>query len=179
MLIAIPIALAAAAAGLLGYASTRPGTMRVQRSTSIGSGPDAILPLISNFHRWADWSPYEKLDPAMTRAYAGAPSGPGAVYTWKGNGKAGAGRMEITDVSPSAVTIQLDFEKPFRASNVTQFIVQPQGSGTRVTWSMEGPSAFVTRLMGIFMDLDGMIGRDFETGLANLKTLAEGQAAAR
>lgn len=179
MLIAIPIALAAAAAGLLGYASTRPGTMRVQRSTRIAAGPDAILPLISDFHRWADWSPYEKLDPAMTRAYTGAPSGPGAVYTWKGNGKAGAGRMEITDVSLSAVTIQLDFEKPFRASNVTQFIVQPQGGGTSVTWSMEGPSAFVTRLAGIFVNLDRMIGRDFETGLANLKALVEGQAAAR
>lgn len=178
MLIAIPIALAAAAAGLLGYAHTRPGTMRVQRSTRVGARPDAILPLISDFHRWADWSPYEKLDPTMTRAYAGAPSGPGAVYTWKGNGKAGAGRMEITDVAPSGVTIQLDFEKPFRASNVTRFILQPQADGTAVTWSMEGPSAFVTKLTGIFVDLDRMIGRDFETGLANLKALAE-QTSAR
>ncbi|MDB4951519.1 MAG: polyketide cyclase [Gemmatimonadetes bacterium] len=161
-------------AALLGYAATRPGTFHVQRTAIIQAPPEKIYPLIEDFHRWTEWSPYEKLDPAMKRTYTGAASGKGAVYTWDGNGKAGAGQMEITEaVPPSLVRIALDFTRPFRANNVTRFTLSPRDGGTEVVWAMDGTNAFITRVMGIFVNMDDLIGKDFVVGLANLKAVAE------
>lgn len=174
----IPIAAGAAAllGGLLTYAGTRPGTFRVQRSVLIQAPPEAILPHITDFRRWSAWSPYEKLDPQMKKTYGGAASGPGAVYTWEGR-KAGAGRMEMRGVSPRQVTLQLDFTRPFKAHNTAEFTLQPEGAATRVTWATYGPSPFMSKLAGVFLDLDELIGKDFVAGLASLKTLAEAPAA--
>ena len=159
---------------LIAYAATRPGTMHVERSASIKALPQKIFPLLNDFHRWGAWSPYEKLDPAMTRTYGGADSGKGAIYEWKGNNKAGEGRMEITDaLPPSRVTIKLDFLRPFEGHNVTRFTLAPQGDSTLVTWAMDGPSPFMAKLMGIFINMDTMLGKDFEAGLANLKAIVE------
>lgn len=156
------------------YAWTQPNDFRVQRSASITAPPEKILPHIADFRAWPAWSPYEKLDPAMTRSVSGAPSGKGAIYTWKGNSKAGAGRMEIIDViAPSKVTIKLDFQKPFEAHNTAEFTLVPRGETTDVVWAMFGPRPFIAKLMGIVFSMDAMIGKDFETGLANLKALAE------
>lgn len=161
-------------AALFGFAATRPGTFRVERRTSIEAPPEKIFPLINDFRSWTAWSPYEKLDPAMTRTYSGAESGTGAVYEWAGNSKAGAGRMEITDTAPPArITIKLDFYKPFKAHNISEFSLEPRGDSTEVTWSTHGPNLFVSKVMGIFVDMDNLIGRDFESGLANLKAVAE------
>ncbi|NUO75032.1 MAG: SRPBCC family protein [Lysobacter sp.] len=173
MLVLILSLLAAAVVALLIYAATRPNTLRIQRSLLIQAAPEAILAQVNDFHRWRDWSPYEKLDPAMRREIGGAASGRGATYAWEGNGKAGAGRMEITDVRPDRTTIQLDFSKPFVSRNVAEFAAVAEPAGTRVTWTMQGPAAYMTKLMGVFMDMDRMIGRDFETGLAALKTVSE------
>jgi uncharacterized protein YndB with AHSA1/START domain len=173
--LAIPVLLIA---GLLGYAARRPGAFRFERSTTVAAPPEAIHPLITDFRRWAQWSPYEKLDPGMTKTYEGAASGRGAVYTWEGK-KAGAGRMEITDAAPTRIAIQLDFTRPFKANNVAEFTLQPRGAGTEVTWAMHGSSPFISRLMGIFIDLDRMIGKDFEAGLAEIKRIAETPSAAR
>ncbi|HYW11938.1 MAG TPA: SRPBCC family protein [Longimicrobium sp.] len=174
----IPIAAGAAAllGGLFTYAGTRPGTFRVQRSTLIQAPPEAIAPHITDFRRWAAWSPYEKLDPAMKRTFAGAERGVGAVYTWEGR-KAGAGRMEIREASPRRVAIQLYFSRPFTAHNTAEFTLEPEGAATRVTWAMYGAAPFAMKLMGIFLDVDDLSGKDFVTGLANLKTLAEAPAA--
>jgi hypothetical protein len=109
----------------------------------------------------------------MKRTYAGAGAGKGAVYEWEGNGKAGQGRMEIIDAAPTKTAIQLDFIKPFRAHNIAAFTARQQGDATRVTWSMEGPAPFMHKLVGLFLNMDKMIGADFETGLGNLKALAE------
>ena len=167
------IALAAAPiAGVLGYAATRPNSFRIERSATIAAPPERILPLIEDFHRWEGWSPFEKLDPEMKKSFAGAASGRGAVYSWEGK-KAGIGRMEITDISPQRVTIKLDFEKPFKASNTAEFILQPAGAGTNVTWAMHGSQPFINKLMGVFINLDKLVGKDFDTGLAGLKALAE------
>ena len=161
---------------LLAYAATRPDTLHVQRAASVQAPPEEIFPLISDFHRWASWSPYEKRDPAMKRAYSGAAHGKGAVYEWEGNSDVGQGRMEITDSSdPSRVTIKLDFIKPIEGHNVAEFALVPQGGTTNVTWSMDGPSPYIGKLIGVFVNMDTMIGTDFETGLANLKAIAEKQ----
>ena len=171
----IVLAVAAlAVAGVLVAASMRPDTFHVERSTTINATPDALYPLVTNFHRWSDWSPYEQLDPTMKRTFSGAASGVGAVYAWSGNGKAGEGRMEVTEAVPSSlVRIKLDFTKPFAFHNIGSFSFVPAGESTKVTWAMDGPSPFVSKVMGVFMSMDRLIGGDFATGLANMKTIGE------
>jgi uncharacterized protein YndB with AHSA1/START domain len=155
-------------------AATKPDTIQVQRTTSIQAPPEKIFAHLDDFHRWSAWSPYEQLDPTMKKTYSGPANGNGAVYEWDGNDKVGAGRMEITDSSPSSkVVIKLDFIKPFEGHNVAEFTLVPQGDGTTVTWAMHGPSPYLMKLMCIFINVDEMIGKDFETGLSNLKALAE------
>jgi hypothetical protein len=156
------------------FVATRPGTFHVDRSTTINAPPDKIFPLINDFHRWAAWSPFEKLDPDMRKTFGGSEQGAGAMYEWEGNNKAGKGRMQIIgSTPPSNVKIQLNFEKPFPSSNLTDFILEPSGDQTKVTWAMTGPSSFMIKAMGIFMSMDKVIGKDFEEGLANLKREAE------
>ena len=170
----IAILLAAAIAVVLILASRKPDTLRVQRAAAIHAPPEKIFPLINDFHRWASWSPYEVKDPDMQRTFSGANSGKGAVYAWNGNRQVGSGRMEILDApAPSKVVIQLDFLKPFEAHNTAEFTFVPQGDTTNVTWLMHGPAPLMSKVMQVFINLDHMIGRDFEAGLANLKKLAE------
>ena len=174
MLKKIALVIAVAIAALLIFAATRPDTFRVERTARIEAPAEKIFPLIDDFHRWEAWSPYEKLDPGMKRTFGGAPAGQGATYAWEGNDKAGAGRMEIAESTPSSkIAIKLDFIKPFEGHNVAEFTLQPQGDATQVTWAMHGPSPYIAKLMGIFFNMDQMIGKDFETGLANLKTASE------
>lgn len=170
----VVIAIVVIVAGLLGYAATRPDSFRVQRTASIKAPPEKIFPLITDLSGWKGWSPYETKDPAMQRNLSGAPSGKGAVYEWSGNKEVGRGRMEIIDTAaPSKVVIKLDFFAPFEAHNTAEFNLQGKGDSTEVTWAIYGPSAFVTKVMGIFFNMDKMIGSDFEVGLANLKAVAE------
>jgi len=174
MLKTIAIIIVVLIAAILGYAMTMPDNFRVQRTTSIKAPPEKIFPLINDFHRWGSWSPWEKMDPEMKRTYSGAASGKGAAYAWQGNSKVGEGRMEIADTSPpSKVTIKLDFMKPFEAHNTAEFTLEPKGDSTNVTWAMYGPSQYMAKVIGVFVSMDKMIGKDFETGLANLKTVAE------
>jgi hypothetical protein len=170
----IAAVLAIAIAIVLILAATKPNTLLVQRATSIKAPADRIYPMINDFRQWRTWSPYENKDPAMKRSYGGADSGKGAVYAWDGNSNVGAGRMEILEVSaPSKITIKLDFFKPFEGHNTAEFTMLPQGDVTNLTWTMHGPAVFMSKVMQVFMNLDHMIGRDFEVGLANLKKLAE------
>ncbi|KRD39438.1 MULTISPECIES: SRPBCC family protein [unclassified Lysobacter] len=155
------------------YAATRPSTLHIERSLVIHAPAETILAHVNDFRRWRDWSPYEKLEPDMRREIGGAASGRGATYAWEGKGKAGAGRMEITDTRTDRTTIQLDFSKPFVSHNIAEFAAVAQADATRVTWTMQGPAAYMTKLMGVFFNMDRMIGRDFETGLASLKALSE------
>jgi uncharacterized protein YndB with AHSA1/START domain len=162
------------AAAILVLAATRPPTFLVTRSASINASPERMFALIADFHSWAHWSPYEKLDPAMKKTFAGPASGVGAIYEWSSAGKAGAGRMEIVDApAPSKVSIKLDFSKPFKAHNIAEFTLTPRSGGTDVTWAMSGASPFMFKLMGLFLNMDKMIGKDFEAGLAQLKAVAE------
>lgn len=146
----------------------------VERSASIAAPPQRIYEQIANFHNWTNWSPWEDVDPELRRTYSGAESGTGAIYAWSGNRKAGQGRMEIIDASaPSRVRIDLAFQKPWKARNDTLFFIQPEGSGSRVTWSMTGRKSLVMKVMGLVMSMDKMIGPDFEKGLQRLKTTTE------
>jgi len=170
----IAIVLAVAIAVVLFLAATKPDSFSVERATSVTAPPDKIFPLIDDFHQWGSWSPYENKDPAMQRSYSGAASGKGAIYGWDGNSNIGSGRMEILDSSaPAKIVIKLDFFKPFEAHNTAEFTMLPQGDATHVNWRMHGPASFISKLMQVFMNLDHMIGKDFEIGLANLKRLAE------
>ncbi len=177
-MIVIPVALGAAVAGLLGYAASRPDTFRMERRTTVAAPPEAILAHINDFRRWADWSPYDKLDPEMKKTYGGAPSGPGATYAWEGNGKAGAGQMTLLESTPTRTTIDLAFTRPFKARNRTEFTLEPRGASTDVTWSMQGPQPFINKLIGVLINMDKLVGKDFDAGLASLKALAERQAPA-
>jgi hypothetical protein len=171
-IIAVVIALAAAVVLIL--AMTKPDMFRIQRVATIEAPAASIFALISDFHRWGSWSPWENRDPAMKRTFAGAESGKGAVYAWEGNKNVGSGRMEILDASvPSKITIKLDFFKPFEAHNTAEFTMLPQGGATTVTWVMHGPATFMSKVMHVFMNIDKMVGKDFEAGLANLKKLTE------
>jgi carbon monoxide dehydrogenase subunit G len=163
-------------AGVLIYASTRPDSFRVQRSASIKAPPQKIFPLIDDLKAWAGWSPYEKKDPAMKRSFGPITAGKGATYEWAGDKNVGQGRMEILEAQPSSkVLIKLDFIKPFEAHNMAEFTLEPKGDTTQVTWAIFGPSAYITNVMGLFFNMDTMIGKDFEAGLADLKAAAEKQ----
>lgn len=159
---------------ILGLAMTQPDSFTVQRSATIKAPPAKVMAYLNDFHQWPAWSPWEKLDPKMQRTFEGAASGKGAVYAWNGDDKVGQGRMEIIDSNvPTSLSIKLDFIKPFASSNQTDFVLQPQGDSTVVTWTMKGPSLFITKLMGVFYSMDKMVGKDFEKGLTQLKALAE------
>ncbi len=170
----VAIVIAVLLAALLAFAATKPDTFRVQRVASIQAPPERIFAFIDDFHSWGSWSPWEKLDPAMKRTHSGPANGKGATYAWDGTDKVGAGRMEITESSPSSrLTIKLDFARPMEAHNIAEFTLEPKGNSTNVTWAMYGPSPYLAKLMTVFVSMDSMVGKDFETGLANLKTVAE------
>ena len=168
------VAVGLAVATVLGLAATKPDTFRIERSVSIQAPAEKIYPLITNFRAWDSWSPFEKLDPQMKKTYSGAETGKGAKYAWSGDGHAGEGHMEITEaVAPSKVTLALAFTKPMEALNTTEFTLAPEGQATKVTWAMNGPQPFISKVMCVFMDMDKMIGPDFEAGLASMKAIAE------
>jgi hypothetical protein len=170
----IAVILTIATAVVLILAATKPDRFSVRREITVNAPAEKIFPLINDFHRWVAWSPYEHRDPALKRTYSGLESGKGAVYAWDGNNDVGSGRMEILESGgPSKIVIQLDFFKPFEAHNTAEFTMLPQGDGTHVSWVMHGPAPFMNKLMQVFMNLDRMIGKDFEAGLANLKNITE------
>ena len=166
--------LVGAVAVIVVLALTKPDMFRVQRAIVINAGADRIFPLIDDFHQWAQWSPYEHKDPAMKRTFGATTKGRGATYAWDGNGEVGAGDMTITDSAPAShVAIRLNMVKPISASNEVSFTLQPQGNATQVTWSMQGPAPFISKVMQVFFNMDKMVGGDFEVGLAKLKSAAE------
>ena len=173
MLKIIAIIIALLIAVVLIYAATKPDSFRIERSTTIKAPPEKISTYLTDFKQWAAWSPWEGKDPAMKRTYSGATSGKGAVYGWEGNKNIGTGRMEILDVQPQKVTIKLDFFSPFEAHNTAEYVLEPQGDSTKVTWAMFGPSNYMSKVMTTLMSMEKMVGPDFEAGLAKLKAAAE------
>lgn len=174
MWIALALILVVALAAFLLVVSWKPDTFRWERQTVINAPLEAVFPLIDDFHAWRAWSPWEELDPNLERVYSGPDRGRGASYAWQGNRKAGKGRMEIQSSTPSGrVVIALDFLEPFKAHNVAEFTLTPEGTGTRVTWTMSGKTPFMNKLMSTFMNFEAMVMKDFEKGLAQMKAAAE------
>lgn len=174
MLKTIALVVVLAIAAVLIYAATRPDSFRVQRVATIKAPPEKIFPLINDLKAFAGWSPYEKKDPAMKRSFEGPASGPGARYAWDGNKDIGQGSLEVTEAqAPTRVLMKLDFVRPFEAHNLAEFTLVPRGDVTELTWAMYGPSPYISKLMGVIFNFDKMVGKDFEEGLATLKSQAE------
>lgn len=174
MLKTIALVVVVIIAGILIFAATKPDTFRVERSAAIKAPPEKVFALINDFKRWEAWSPWEKKDPAMKRTYGATTGGKGAHYAWEGNSDVGQGSMDIAEsVPPSKIALKLDFIKPFEGHNTVIFTLAPKGDMTDVTWSMSGPAPFMAKVMQVFINMDTMVGKDFESGLANLKAAAE------
>lgn len=163
----VPIAI------VLGLAALKPKSFNVERRARIQAPPERVFPLINNLRSWTTWSPYLK-DPAMQTSYSGPEEGPGAIYTWSGNKEVGAGRIEIVDTAkPTRVGLKLDILRPIEGSNHVDFLLVPLGDETEVTWALKGRNPLMARLASVFLNMDKLIGADFERGLANLKAAAE------
>jgi len=175
MLKKILIGLVVIVVAILGYATTKPDTFSVSRSITVNARAEAVHGLINDFNQWPSWSPWEKLDPGMKRTFSGAANGPGAVYEWQGNSKVGKGRMEILQSTPQQIRIKLDFIEPIEGNDLTVFDLNENNGATQVNWTMSGPNTLLSKVMQVFMSMDSIIGKDFESGLANLKARAEAQ----
>lgn len=169
----ILLGLVAVVAIVLVLALFQPDSFRVERKALIQAPPEKILPLLTDFKRFGEWSPWEHLDPGMKRSFSPNAAGVGATYAWDGNDKVGAGRMEILSADAGKVMIKLDFLRPIEGHNTTEHLLKPQGAGTEVTWAIFGPMPFLSKVMSVFVSMDRMIGKDFESGLAKLKAAAE------
>ena len=176
-MLTILLILAVLLVALLALARTRPDTFRMERAIKIDAPIVQVAEQIDDFHRWSTWSPWEHIDPTMTRRFSGADAGVGAVYEWDSKGKAGAGRMEITEMRAgperALIAIRLEFFKPWKATNAAEFVMTPTKTGTDLNWAMTGPNPFMSKLMGVFVNFDKMVGKDFEAGLVALKRNAE------
>jgi len=174
MLKKVLIALAAAVAILLGVVAFQPGEFSITRTAVIEAPPAKVFPYVNDFSKWGAWSPWEKIDPAMKRTFEGPKAGVGAIYSWEGNKEVGSGKMTITESKTSeTVKIKLEFFKPMEGVNPTEFTFQPEGKGTKVTWTMSGNNNFISKTFCLFMDMDKMVGGQFDTGLAQMKAAAE------
>lgn len=174
MLIKIVLFIIVAIAAILLYAASKPDTFHVERSLDIKAAPEKIFALINDFHQWALWTPYDK-DPAMKKTYGGSATGKGATYAWEGNKEVGQGDISITDTTaPNKVVLDLHMIKPFEGRNAVAFSLSAAGDITKVTWGMDGTNTLISKVMGLFFNMDNMIGKDFAAGLAKLKIVAEG-----
>lgn len=162
--------------GLLVAAALQPDDYRVERSREIAASPGAIHEQVSDLERWAEWNPWAELDPKQELSFSDPPSGAGAWYEWKGNEDVGEGRMEITEVTPTQVSYHLEFVEPFASEAEVYMILEPAegGESTKVTWAMAGDNDFVSKIFGLFFDMDEAIGADFEKGLKKLDAAAQG-----
>lgn len=176
----ILLGLAVVLVALCGVIATRPSSFTVQRTATLKAPPDVAFALVNDFHHWGEWSPWDKLDPNQKRTFEGAIAGAGSSYGWSGNDQVGEGRMTIEESKANElVRIKLEFLKPWAATNSTTFAFTPAAEGVSVTWKMEGHNDFMGKAMSLFMDMDGMVGKDFENGLANMGKAAEAETQKR
>jgi hypothetical protein len=174
MLKKVLIALAAVVVVLIAVVAMQPSEFRVARGAVIRAPAPDVFAQVNDFHSWEAWSPWAKLDPAARSSFEGPRAGTGAIFAWAGNDKIGEGRMMVIESRPSElIRIALDFVKPMEGRSIAEFTFKPEGDQTAVTWSMTGHHNFIAKAVCLFMNLDKMIGGDFEKGLANLKSVVE------
>lgn len=176
----ILFSLAALLAAAVVVIATRPSAFAFERSRDIAAPPEVVFALVNDLHRWPDWSPWDKMDPQQTRTFEGAEMGKGAIFSWKGNDQVGEGRMTITESRPNEfVGIALEFLKPWEAKNDVSFRLAPADGGTKVVWTLAGTNDFMGKAFSMFVDVEAMVGKDFEAGLASLGDLAKVEAEKR
>lgn len=173
MLLYILLGLVLLIALALVIASTKPNTVHYERSIVIQAPAERIAPYVVDFRKWAAWSPWEKMEPDMKRTFTGPNSGVGAQYAWDAKGRAGAGSMEVLEAAPSLVKIDLRFIRPFKNECIASFHFTPQAGGTQVRWTMDGPNLMMGKIFSTIMNMDKMIGKDFEAGLTAMKAAVE------
>jgi hypothetical protein len=177
MLKKIGIAVLLAVVVLLAAIATRPASFKVERSATIAAPADVVYANVVDFKKWEAWSPWAKLDPASKSTFEGTDGAVGSSMAWSGNDKVGKGKMTITKAEPAKqVEIKLEFQEPFKATNTTVFALAPDGAGTKVTWTMSGENDFMGKAMSMFMNMDEMVGKDFDKGLAQMRTADEEEA---
>ena len=174
MIAKIGLTLVALAILVLVLVAKKPNDLQIERTIRIAAPADAVFSLINDFHKWPDWAPQDQEDHSMRRNFSGAASGAGAVSGWRGSGSTGEGRMEIVESVPDReVTVQVDFARPFVAHNINRFVLRADGDATEVSWRMQGTNPLIAKVMSVFVDMDRMMGKHFESGLRNLKAAAE------
>ena len=174
MLKKIAAALAVVVAALLAFAATKPDSVHVERKAVVAAAPARVFPYLEDPRKTQEWSPWEKKDPNIKKTFTGAARGAGAVYAWEGNKEVGSGVATITAVEPDkSVTMDLHFITPMEGRSVAKYELTPVAGGTEVRWTIDGPSPYLSKLMCVFMDMDKMIGGEFEKGLAALKAIVE------
>lgn len=155
----------------------QPSEYRVERSLTMSAPPEAIFPEVNNLRQWQHWSPWAKLDPNAKNTFDGPSSGEGAVFKWSGNDEVGEGTMTIVESRENEfVSMRLDFVRPFEDTGMSEFTFKPEGDKTTVVWAMHGRQPFMGKLMCLFMDMDAMLGTEFEKGLASLRKIAEAKS---
>lgn len=163
---------------LVAFIASRPTDYRVERSATVSAPPDAVFGVINDLHQWGLWSPYDSRDPNMKKTYSGTEAGPGAAYAWNGNKDVGEGKLTIVSSKPGElVTMNLEFTRPFACTNEVNFKIEPVAGGSRVSWIMDGKNNFMSKTFGLFMNMDKMIGTDFEKGLGNLGNVMQSRTA--
>lgn len=173
------VLIAVGAIAIFGIASTRPATYHIERSVATAAAPAAVFAVLNDMHRFPEWSPWQELDPNMKVTHDGPPSGVGSVYTWAGNKDVGEGRMTITASTPNESVVQkLEFLKPWTSTCEVHLTIAPEGAGSKVTWAMDGNNDMMAKVMSLFMNMDTMVGKDFDKGLGKLKTLTESSSSA-
>lgn len=176
MLKKILVAVVAILAVFAVVVSMQPSEFRIARATTISASPAELFARVNDLHAFQEWNPYAKKDPTMKQSWEGPAAGPEAVYRWSGNDEIGEGSMKILESRPNElVRLELAFIKPFQATNTVDFTFVPKGDETVVTWAMTGNNGFMAKAAGLILDMDAMVGTDFEKGLADMKSLAEGQ----
>lgn len=165
-IVAVPVV------AVLGIAASKPKKFHFERSITVKATPEKLFHLVNDFHKWALWSPYEKIDADMKKTYSGSEHGKGAIYEWEGK-KTGIGRMEIMESSHAKISIKLDFMKPMEAHNIADFTFKKINDETEVTWAMHGPASYIVNVMHTVFNMDKMLGKDFSAGLAAMKKVAE------
>jgi len=174
MITFITLLIALAVIIVLGLAASKPDSFTVERSIRVNAPATSVFPRLNDFREWDNWSPWAKKDPDMQHSISGSETGVGSIYEWSGNREVGQGRMEITESTPAShLRIKLDFLKPFEAHNIAEFELEQHQQESEVRWTLSGPNSFMAKIISVFASMDKMVGKDFEQGLSNLKTLVE------
>ena len=172
MLTGLLAAVLLAVVGLAVAAGMQPDVTHIERSRHIATAPADVLGIAADYSRSQAWSPWAELDPNQVVTLSDPAAGVGAWYTWEGNDKVGKGKMTITAVDGEHVASRLEFYEPWQSVADTAIAAIPDGDGAKVTWSYDEQAGFMSKVMGVFMNMDAMLGPDFEKGLGMLEPLA-------